>query len=194
MILRQEFVNNKVKTMKNTGIKLISILAVAGALLFAAGCMPEPDKITSQEQLNQYIAAVDQNKLATDIKAIDDTLAKWALTAQIEPKGGVRYIVHTLGTGAKPTLDDQIQVKYTGKLLSNKNVFDSNDTGATFPLNRLIVGWQTTLPLLPEGTIVTLYVPSGLAYGPQAYKDQNGNELIPANSNLIFDLELVKVY
>ena len=51
----------------------------------------------------------------------------------------------------------------------------------------LIKGWQIGFPLLAEGSEAILYVPSGLAYGG------NTQPSIPANSNLIFNVKLLKV-
>ena len=170
------------------------IFSIVGILSAAAwsGCMEGFDPPTPEEILKKQLELVDDAKLASDIQVIEDSLDRWSLTAMSEPNG-VRYIVHELGTGATPKLSNIITLKYTGKFLTNGQTFDSNDN-AVFVLQDLIVGWKTTLPLLPEGTKATLYIPSGLAYGSAGYTHpQTGQVIIPPNMNMIFDIELKDV-
>lgn len=147
--------------------------------------------------LRQNLAAVDQTQLAKDKQAIDDSLSNWGVNGvQIEPRAGVRYVIGNLGTGPKPTLESIIVVGYKAKRLTDGpdgEPFDSNSQMQTY-LNSLILGWQTTMPLLPEGSIITMYIPSGLAYGPREIKGANGDPVLESNSNLIFEVELKAVY
>lgn len=147
--------------------------------------------------LTENLALVNQTQLAADKLIIDDSLDNWGVTGVfVEPRAGVRYTVQQLGTGPKPTLESVIVVKYAAKLLKNgpnATPFDDNDE-LQINLYNLILGWQTTLPTLPSGSKVTLYVPSGLAYGPNDIKNNNGDIVVPKNSNLVFDIELLGVY
>lgn len=172
-----------------------SVLLIIAAMLFS-GCLKSEDPITPEEALDQALAGVNQTQLATDLDIIDDSLARWNLTSSAlqEPKG-VRYTIQTLGTGPKPTLGSIITVKYKAILLKNGRAgaaFDESDN-LQFNLYGLIVGFQTTLPLLPKGTVATLYVPSGYAYGPVDLKNNAGTIIVPKNSNLIFEIELLDV-
>ena len=167
--------------------QVVGVLALISISL--SSCFEEPP--SPKEILDANIKLVDKTQLAADIVIIDDSLAKWSITPLTEPNG-VRYTIESLGTGKKPKLTSQIAIKYNGKLLTTKSVFDQSE-GVYVQLSRLIIGWQTVLPLLPEGTKATLYVPSGFAYGPNEIKDQDQSVLIPANSNLIFEIELLDV-
>jgi FKBP-type peptidyl-prolyl cis-trans isomerase len=170
---------------------IFSIVGIVSAAALS-GCLQGYDPPTPEEILKKQLDLVDENKLASDIQIIEDSLDRWSLTATAEPHG-VRYIVHQAGTGPTPKLSSLITLKYTGKFLSNGQTFDSNDN-AVFPLQDLIVGWKTTLPLLPEGTKATLYIPSGLAYGSAGYTDpRTGQVIIPPNMNMIFEIELKDV-
>jgi len=70
-------------------------------------------------------------------------------------------------------------------LLKGDSIFTNGQN--TFLLSKLIRAWRIALPLVGEGAKLRLFVPSGLAYGNY----RTGP--IPANSNLIFDIELKKV-
>lgn len=129
--------------------------------------------------------AVNQAKLTQDVAAIDVFLDDAGITA-IEDPSGMRYVITLEGTGTKPCLESAITFKYKGMLMDG-TVFDESTTGLTYPLKNLILGWQIVLPKLKAGTKATLYIPSGFGYGPAALPG------IPANSNLIFEIELLSV-
>jgi FKBP-type peptidyl-prolyl cis-trans isomerase len=152
----------------------------------------QKDKVvpdTPEQALAKQLALVDQTQLTADIKVIDDSLAKWGITAMTEPNG-VRYTIQTTGTGTMPKLDNYVVVTYKLKLLKNKSVIDQG-TNVTLALPDLIIGWKTVLPLIPKGSKITLYVPSGFAYGSYERIDPIDHTVImPANSNLIFDIDL----
>ncbi|KAH9994051.1 hypothetical protein BJV77DRAFT_961681 [Russula vinacea] len=86
---------------------------------------------------------------------------------------------------------DPIQVHYTGKLFSNGNKFDSShDRGQPLPLTlgigQVIKGWDEGLVGMCVGEKRTLTIPSDMAYGQRGF-----GTVIPANSALVFDVELV---
>lgn len=129
-----------------------------------------------------------EEQLAKDVAALDAYLTSRSITATKDPSG-LRYVVTTLGSSTVyPTLSSSIKVKYTGYLFSTGAVFDQATTPTTFKLSDLIKGWQIALPLVPKGTQIRLYVPSGIAYGTKGAPPTIG-----ANANLVFDIELVDV-
>ncbi|KAH9978663.1 hypothetical protein BGW80DRAFT_1280294 [Lactifluus volemus] len=86
---------------------------------------------------------------------------------------------------------DAIKVHYTGKLFSNGNKFDSSlDRGQPLPVTlgagQVIKGWDEGLVGMCVGEKRTLTIPSHMAYG-----DRGFGSIIPANSALVFDVELV---
>jgi FKBP-type peptidyl-prolyl cis-trans isomerase len=170
-------------------------ISLAAFIFLFSGCNKEvAEPLTAQDVLDSTLKNVDQAQLETDTKIIDDSLAVWGLTDIVltEPNG-VRYKIDTLGNGEKPILESVVWIKYSGKLLSTGEEFDAGDKLETY-LYRLIAGFQTTLPLIPNGSTITLYIPSGLGYGPNDVRDNSGKVVIPKNSNLIFDIELFGVF
>ena len=101
-------------------------------------------------------------------------------------------VKHTVeGKGASPAATDEVKVHYEGKLLSNGEVFDSSikrGEPAVFPLNRVIPCWTEGLQTMKVGGKAQLTCPSGLAYGPGGKPPT-----IPANSTLVFDVELLDI-
>jgi len=103
---------------------------------------------------------------------------------------GLRYIIEKEGQGENPKATSSVTVHYTGYLL-NGNKFDSSvDRGqpATFGLNQVIPGWTEGLQLLKPGGKAKLIIPANLGYGENGYPP-----VIPPNSWLVFDVELIKV-
>lgn len=98
-----------------------------------------------------------------------------------------------VGSGAAAAAGDTVTVNYVGSLTDGK-VFDASanhgTTGFTFALGagQVIKGWDQGIVGMKEGGKRKLVIPAALAYGSQAV----GN-VIPANSTLIFEVELLKV-
>ena len=94
-----------------------------------------------------------------------------------------------MGNGPKPSDTSTVSVFYEGTLIDG-TIFDSSyETGDTisFPLNGVIPGWTEGLQLMPVGSTFKFYIPSELAYGSRPTGP------IPANSTLIFKVELLDV-
>jgi FKBP-type peptidyl-prolyl cis-trans isomerase FkpA len=107
--------------------------------------------------------------------------------AAILHPGGFYYEIAAAGTGTvTPQICSDVRVKYTGFLTTGFK-FDEELTGITFRLGQLIVGWQRGLPLIKKGGTIYLYLPPSLGYGNTAVGS------IPANSILIFSVEIVDV-
>lgn len=103
--------------------------------------------------------------------------------------GGLQYKVLKSGKGKSPKATDTVSVDYTGTLLDGSEFDSSVKRGEpiTMRVDQFIPGWKQALPLMKVGDKWMLYVPSSLAYG------QQGNQVIPPNSLLQFELELLEV-
>jgi FKBP-type peptidyl-prolyl cis-trans isomerase FkpA len=127
------------------------------------------------------------NQPEIDDQIIQNYLKTNNLTAIKDPSG-LYYIMTVTGTGANPTSSSTVEVKYKGTL-TNGTIFDqtTTDKTATFPLIGLIRGWEIGIPLMKKGGKATFYMPSALGYGSTTIGP------IPANSVLIFDIELINI-
>ena len=102
---------------------------------------------------------------------------------------GLQYKIETAGTGKIPAPSDTVSCHYRGTLIDGTE-FDSSykrNQPATFPVKGVIPGWTEALQLMPEGSKWMLYLPSTIAYG------ERGRPNIPANSTLLFDIELIAI-
>jgi FKBP-type peptidyl-prolyl cis-trans isomerase len=163
-----------------------SIFIALLSLLFLDGCKDKNSCTTTVDAT--VLSGVDQTKLQSDIEAIDLYLSTNGIVAEHEPNG-VRYVVTEIGTGPTPCFENHMTVNYEGTLMKTGTVFNSYTTGAYFKLDDLITGWKLVMPLIHAGSKVTLYIPSGYGYGSSV----SGGGTIPANSNLIFEIELTAV-
>ena len=133
---------------------------------------------------------------AKEIKELDAYIAKNNLKA-IKTKNGAYVVIENAGDQTMKADSGKVaSVIYKG-YLTNGIVFDTNmDTskGKTEPYEvhvggtGVIEGWQEGLPYFGNGGKGKILVPAMLGYGPQA----QGTD-IPPYSNLVFDIEVVKV-
>ncbi len=110
-------------------------------------------------------------------------------TGVVTLPSGLQYRIIENGNGAQPKLTDVVTVNYQGSFIDG-TVFDSSyKTGvpATFPLERVIKGWQEALQLMHVGSTWEIYVPSSLAYGDKGMGNIGPNEM------LIFKIQLLSV-
>jgi FKBP-type peptidyl-prolyl cis-trans isomerase FkpA len=123
-----------------------------------------------------------------DQASIDDGIIQNYLkehNIDAKPYNGIYIYTTVQGTGANPNAYSTVKVNYKG-YLTDGTVFDQNN-GLTFNLQQVIKGWTYGIPLMRVGGKATLFIPSTLGYG------SNATGKIPANSVLIFDVELLKI-
>ena len=110
-----------------------------------------------------------------------------------ELPSGLKIVVLREGTGPLPKKGEVVLVNYYGAMKDGKKFDESFSRGEpiNFPVGagQVIPGWDEGLMNLKEGTTAILFVPSKLGYGDRA-AGQKGE--IPANSDLIFYVELLK--
>ena len=96
-----------------------------------------------------------------------------------------------IGTGEEVRLGATITAHYTGALAKNGIIFQSSfDFGkpVTFGLDQVIAGWTQGVPGMRVGGTRRLIIPAALAYGSESPAKN-----IPANSDLVFDIDLVEI-
>lgn len=160
-----------------TGIAVALALGVVAVFFIFPGLSPFPSAAATQP------AAADTSLTTTDQQTT--TMPTDASSLQISDE--------VVGTGATAQAGDMVTVNYVGTL-TNGTVFDAsaNHGNAGFPFvlgaGQVIKGWDEGVAGMRVGGKRRLIIPPALAYGSQAV----GN-VIPANSTLVFEVELTKV-
>jgi FKBP-type peptidyl-prolyl cis-trans isomerase FklB len=145
-----------------------------------------------KQQLQEYVKTAVQAAAERNKTAATEFLAKNGSKKGVQTTAsGLQYKVVKAGDGKAPPIlpTDEVTVNYRGKLIDGTE-FDSSytrGTPATFQVGGVIKGWQEALQLMKPGANYELYIPPELAYGSQPRPS------IPANSLLIFDVDLLSV-
>ena len=114
------------------------------------------------------------------------------MSKAVTTPSGLKYVDTVKGTGASPSYGKVVTVHYTGRL-SDGTKFDSSvDRGQPFSFiigtGQVIKGWDEGVMTMKVGGKRTLIIPPQLGYGERGF----GN-VIPPNSDLLFDVELLDV-
>ncbi|PMM07156.1 FKBP-type peptidyl-prolyl cis-trans isomerase FkpA [Vibrio breoganii] len=141
-------------------------------------------------RVSEQMAAQAAEKSAAAIKAGQDFRAEFAKQDGVmQTESGILYQVEKQGDGATPKETDVVKVHYVGTLTDGTQFDSSIERGepATFPLNRVIPGWTEGVQLMQVGSKYKFVIPPELAYGDQE------SPAIPANSTLVFEVELLDI-
>jgi FKBP-type peptidyl-prolyl cis-trans isomerase FklB len=145
-----------------------------------------------RQQLNEYARTAVLASGARNKAAAQEFLAKNGKAKGVQTTAsGLQYKVIKSGDPKAPliTATDDVTVNYRGKLIDGTE-FDSSysrNQPATLSANGVIKGWQEALVMMRPGDHWELYVSPELGYGPAPRPN------IPANSALIFDIEVLSV-
>ena len=190
------FLNKDLADKKEIGIELDQALLMRGFEDALAG-----NAKIDEEKIREVLTALDESvrtkqeekaKVESEKSKVEgekylaDNAKKEGVMVT---ESGLQYEVMSEGEGAKPVATDVVKVHYKGTRLDGTE-FDSSysrNEPTTFPLNRVIPGWTEGLQLMPVGSKYKFTIPSDLAYG-----DRDLGK-IPANSTLIFEVELLEI-
>jgi FKBP-type peptidyl-prolyl cis-trans isomerase len=143
--------------------------------------------------------SADLQRLAADTVAIDNYLASKTIVAE-KDSTGLRYVLTQPGTGAIPSWYDKVKITGDIKLLSDDSKvvhtmhFEPNVGFDSRVVDQMPDGLKQGLMTMRAGSKATLYLPSALAYGPlNMSADGTGPVIIPANSNIIIELDFTEV-
>ncbi|XZF15342.1 FKBP-type peptidyl-prolyl cis-trans isomerase [Chitinophagaceae bacterium MMS25-I14] len=151
--------------------------------------------VKTKEQMQKEQQEHAGKQMGIDDQLLQDYFKKNNITAS-KTASGMYYKITAPGTGENAKAGQKVTVNYTGKTMDGKT-FDSNVDPAfnhvqpfTFGLgqHQVISGWDEGVALLKKGGKATLYIPSAMAYG-----ERSPSPLIPANSVLIFDVEVTDI-
>ena len=190
------YMDNSLKEQEKLGIKLDKDQLIAGV----QDAFADKSKLTDQEietTLQGFEAKVKtaaQAKMEQEAKDNADKGDKYRADFAKQKgvkktPGGVLYKVEKAGTGKAPTNTDTVVVNYKGTLVDGTEFDNSYKRGEplSFRLDGVIPGWTEGLKEVRKGGKIELVIPPEQAYG------KTGVPGIPANSTLIFDVELLDI-
>lgn len=153
-----------------------------------AGASPS---LSPDQALAQALAKYAEKTPPPNVPAVTGAAGREPAIARPAGAAPKKVVIKDLvqGTGKEVAVNDTVTVHYKGIAWDTGKVFDSSwKTGkpVTFPLARLIPGWQLGIPKMKEGGRRELVIPPELAYGPKAA----GNEL--GGKTLVFVIDAVK--
>lgn len=104
-------------------------------------------------------------------------------------ESGLQYRRIKAARGAQPTVESTVTIHYVGTFIDGREFDSSRRRGepATFPLGRLIKGWQEGVPMMRVGETWQFVIPSDIAYGDR------DRAPIPPGSTLLFEIELIGI-
>ncbi|EKM0375045.1 FKBP-type peptidyl-prolyl cis-trans isomerase [Cronobacter turicensis] len=190
------YMENSLKEQEKLGIKLDKNQLIAGV----QDAFADKSKLSDQE-IEQTLQAFEtrvkgaaQAKVEKDATE-NETKGKAFRDKFAKEKGvktsstGLLYKVEKEGTGAAPKESDTVAVNYKGTLIDGQEFDNSYKRGEplSFRLDGVIPGWTEGLKNIKKGGKIKLVIPPELAYG------KNGVPGIPANSTLVFDVELLDI-
>lgn len=190
------YMDNSLKEQEKLGIKLDKDQLIAGVQdAFADKSKLNDEEIEKTLQsFEGRVKAAAEAKMKQDAKDNADKGTKYR-DAFAKEKGvkkaasGLLYQVDKEGTGAVPKDSDTVVVNYKGTLVDGSEFDNSYKRGEplSFRLDGVIPGWTEGLKQVKKGGKIKLVIPPELAYG------ETGVPGIPANSTLVFDVELLDI-
>ncbi|MBK1876376.1 FKBP-type peptidyl-prolyl cis-trans isomerase [Pelagicoccus mobilis] len=164
----------------------ITFAAAAAALLLLAGCGKNDQKVSDLEERVRYL----ESQEPTLSHGFQVEEIKKLFPEALSTESGLHYIVEKEGEGVPPEKGQLVSAHYRGTLLDGTE-FDSSfkrDKPIEFPVGngRVISGWDEAFLLMKKGEKRKLIIPAKIAYGLRG-----SPPVIPPNSILVFDVELV---
>jgi FKBP-type peptidyl-prolyl cis-trans isomerase len=169
------------------GVFFISSLSLSFFVVYETFFKKDTSTASTNEDVQKQLEELQKNQ-SQEGKLEGTKLANFTPIAKVDT---LQKIDLQEGTGAVVQPGATVTAHYTGALASDGTIFQSSlDRGQPIPfsLNQVIKGWTEGVPGMKEGGKRRLIIPAEQAYGAQSPSPN-----IPANSDLVFDIEIVKI-
>ncbi len=172
---------------KNMSLVILIGLAIIG--IVAVVMIAKSGDLDTDDIKNGGGTPVPSSQSNNTTKLEGTKLANFEPVAKVD---SLQKIDEVVGTGAEAKADSTVTAHYTGAVAATGIIFQSShDMGQPidFPLSGVIKGWSEGVPGMKVGGKRRLLIPAGLAYGANPPQGSG----IPANADLVFDIELTAV-
>ena len=167
--------------VNNIVIVAVLLAALLGVYLYTTQNDRKVDKVLAE------VREEEESYIKKNSQWLEDNKTKPGVVVL---PSGLQYKIITKGEGKVAQMDDNVMVRYEGRLIDG-TVFDSSYKRklgtAVFKPSEVVKGGTEALCVMPEGSKWEIYVPRDLGYGGRA------TGAIKPFSTLIFTLEVVKV-
>lgn len=183
--------------LERAGILTIAIVFIVSTIGIGIFYVLDAQNTTKDADLQAQVqkALAEQKQQQTNPETGETAVLKGTTLQGFAPINGsvssLQITDPTPGTGSVVKAGDTVTVHYTGALAKDGTIFESSlDSGqtATFGLNQVIKGWTDGIPGMKVGGTRRLIIPAAQAYGASG-----SGSTIPPNSDLVFDVTLVKI-
>ncbi len=175
--------------MKGIFLSVALMLVCVGVLVFTQISGQKDAAIGNAPQTQPTTTITQENN--TPIKSNTMSEPKTSSNVVTTPSG-LKYVEIVEGDGATPQAGQIVEVHYTGTLENGTKFDSSRDRNTPFKfkigVGQVIKGWDEGLSTMKVGGRRQLIIPSELGYGARG-----AGGVIPPNSTLIFDVELISV-
>lgn len=185
--------NQPAKFVLGAGVLLGSEEAIIGMKKGETRSIVVPSKLAFGERGYGPIPPNSNLKFVVTLLDSKEQLKMWNLdTTNIQTtSSGLKYIIVQKGTGPYPESGKTVMVQYSGFLTNGKRFDSSVERGEpymfTVGMHQVIPGWEEGILFLNKGSKARFIIPASLAFNNRKVGQ------IPANSDLIFDVELLDI-
>jgi peptidylprolyl isomerase len=185
--------NQPAKFVLGAGVLLGSEDAIMGMKKGETRTIIVPSKLAFGERGYGPVPPNSKLKFVVTLLDAKEQLKMWSLdTTNIQTTpSGLKYIIVKQGTGAFPDSGKTVMVQYSGYLPNGKRFDSSVERGEPFlfivGMHQVIQGWEEGILFINKGSKARFIIPPSLAFNNKKVGQ------IPANSSLIFDVELLDI-
>lgn len=178
-------------------VSFVIVLCVVGLIVYAL--INKKPEVVSDNKTEQAVTVTEPSQEQTlqdksepkkSMEPNKKVLQNFTPVSSVATLGKIDLVV---GTGAEVHAGATVSVHYTGAVAATGAVFQSSkDFGpnpVTFPLSGVIKGWTDGIPGMKVGGTRRLVIPAAMAYGATPPPGSG----IPANADLVFDVELIAI-
>lgn len=173
------------------------VVPVDAVIIKSARVMGEYDKAAMEKRISEAEAAAKEAEAKAkeaQEKQLEDVIKKAETDSNskiTKTPSGLMYVDLKVGEGEQPSPTDRVDVHYTGTLTDGTKFDSSVDRGQPFTFSLsggVIKGWLEGVATMKVGGKRRLIIPPDLGYGARGSPPK-----IPANSTLVFDVELLAI-